>query len=231
MNYPGHPIHLGDAGDAVKAIQAKLGVWQTGTFGPTTEENVKTWQGKHGLADDGVVGPHTWAALFPGSAPEGATPAGGAFITCLRWTLRWEGGYSNNPNDAGGATMRGVTQAVYSGYLARHGQSSRPVRLISEDELQDIYRSDYWNKCGCDALPLPLAAAVFDLAVNGGIGRVSQLMARVPNTGDGRSRGLALCEQRRQWYLRIAAAHASQRGFLAGWLNRTKALKAFVNSL
>ena len=35
----------------------------TGTFGPLTEQAVKTFQASNGLAPDGIVGIHTWRAL------------------------------------------------------------------------------------------------------------------------------------------------------------------------
>ena len=43
-----------------------------GRFGPDTENAVKAFQRQHGLADDGVVGPLTWAALKAAKAPPAA---------------------------------------------------------------------------------------------------------------------------------------------------------------
>jgi hypothetical protein len=65
MKYPGTPVAEGsENAEAVRAIQARLGVQLTGVFGPTTEANVCRFQKGHGLAVDGVVGPRTWEALF-----------------------------------------------------------------------------------------------------------------------------------------------------------------------
>jgi peptidoglycan hydrolase-like protein with peptidoglycan-binding domain len=49
--------------DAVKKLQAALGLPVDGTFGPETEAAVRQLQARHGLAVDGVVGPATWGAL------------------------------------------------------------------------------------------------------------------------------------------------------------------------
>ena len=62
--YPGTPLQLGSAGDAVKALQAKLGVAVTGTFDKATEAAVKTYKTANGLASDGVAGPKVWTKLF-----------------------------------------------------------------------------------------------------------------------------------------------------------------------
>jgi putative chitinase len=61
-------LKIGSTGEEVKKLQEKLGVdagSAAGTFGPKTEAAVKAWQKANGLDDDGVVGPATWAKLFP----------------------------------------------------------------------------------------------------------------------------------------------------------------------
>lgn len=93
------------------------------------------------------------------------------FERCLAVTLAWEGGYANHPDDPGGATMRGVTQGTYDEYMRALGKRRRPVRGITDAELRDIYRKNYWDACGCDALPTGLDLCVFDAAVNTGVGR------------------------------------------------------------
>ncbi|WP_433405288.1 peptidoglycan-binding protein [Streptomyces sp. CA-146814] len=62
----------GGSGDAVKRLQrsltAALGttVGVDGSFGPTTESAVRTYQSSRGLSVDGKVGPATWGALQAG---------------------------------------------------------------------------------------------------------------------------------------------------------------------
>ncbi len=75
------------------------------------------------------------------------------FERCLAITLKWEGGYSNHPDDPGGPTMRGIIQREYDAWRKRHGGRLRPVRQIEEDELQAIYRTEYWDAMGCEDLP------------------------------------------------------------------------------
>ncbi len=56
-------VKRGDRGDAVKQIQAALGIPADGVFGPQTHRAVKRFQRRKGLLVDGVVGPQTRAAL------------------------------------------------------------------------------------------------------------------------------------------------------------------------
>lgn len=73
-------LQLGATGDAVKALQAELtrdgystgGV--DGVFGRQTLAAVNTFQRRHGLSTDGVVGDQTWNALST-ATPRPASPA------------------------------------------------------------------------------------------------------------------------------------------------------------
>ena len=51
-------------GEAVKKMQAKLGLSADGDFGPGTEAALKKWQSANGLTADGVAGPKTLAKLL-----------------------------------------------------------------------------------------------------------------------------------------------------------------------
>lgn len=59
-------VRNGSSGDAVRAVQARLGVAVDGVFGSATEAAVRDFQGDNGLSADGIVGPDTWAALSGG---------------------------------------------------------------------------------------------------------------------------------------------------------------------
>lgn len=90
------------------------------------------------------------------------------YAEALRRVLVHEGGYANHPNDPGGETMKGVTYRVYNAYRQRKGLPPRSVRYISEQEIQEIYRLQYWNQCRADDLPAGIDYVVFDGAVNSG---------------------------------------------------------------
>lgn len=90
------------------------------------------------------------------------------FDRSLEKVLKLEGGFINHPKDPGGATMKGVTQAVYDTYRKSVGAGRQSVRCISDDELRAIYRGRYWNLIKGDSLPAGVGYVVFDGAVNSG---------------------------------------------------------------
>jgi hypothetical protein len=66
-------LSAGSAGSAVTALQAALGIRQTGTFDAATKRAVRSFQRRNGLTVDGIVGPQTAGAL---GLPSGAKSAG-----------------------------------------------------------------------------------------------------------------------------------------------------------
>lgn len=97
----------------------------------------------------------------------------------MRWMLGWEGGFVNHPKDPGGATNKGVTQRVYDNYRSRKSLARQSVKLISKDEVSEIYVLQYWIPARCDDLPTGLDYAVFDFAVNSGVSRAAKELQRL----------------------------------------------------
>lgn len=90
------------------------------------------------------------------------------FECCLKNVLAKEGGWSNNPNDPGGATMKGVTQRVYDSWRRRKGLPLASVRGISDGEVAEIYKTQYWDAVRGDEVPRGIDNCLFDEAVNSG---------------------------------------------------------------
>ncbi|MFV2057955.1 MAG: glycosyl hydrolase 108 family protein, partial [Thiohalomonadales bacterium] len=74
------------------------------------------------------------------------------FKNSLKNVLAHEGGWADHPDDPGGATMKGVTLATFRRYFGEN-KSKQDLRNISEQALQQIYSSGYWDKSSCDLLP------------------------------------------------------------------------------
>jgi len=103
------------------------------------------------------------------------------FILAMQFLTPWEGGYVNHPSDPGGATNRGVTQAVYNGYRKKKGLPIQTVKNITTDEVYDIYLNGYWLAAKCDKIPKPLNIVVFDRAVNMGVRQAVKLLQQSLN--------------------------------------------------
>lgn len=97
----------------------------------------------------------------------------------LAAVLVHEGGYVNHPRDPGGATNKGVTQAVYDDYRHKAGLHTQSVKAISSEEIGNIYRRQYWNAVNGDGLPSGLDYAMFDFGVNSGVNRAARYLQAV----------------------------------------------------
>ena len=98
------------------------------------------------------------------------------FDACFAITLQWEGGYTNDPEDPGGPTNLGIIQTEYNKWRTANKQPLQSVRWITHDEAKQIYRANYWDAMNCDSLPAGFDLAVYDCAVNNGIGRAKQFL-------------------------------------------------------
>lgn len=166
------------------------------------------------------------------------------FNKALTFTLKYEGGYVNHPNDPGGETNRGVTRLVYDSYRRSKGLPMQSVKLITDHEVTDIYKSRYWAEGYCDAMPEPVAIVMFDTAVNTGVKRAAVLLQRALRivddgvigpktlaaikTVDAHELAILFIDERDKFYKALVANKASFAVFLKGWLNRTKALREIV---
>lgn len=109
------------------------------------------------------------------------------FEDSLKETLKHEGGYSNHPEDNGGATQWGIIQRVYNSYRRLKGQTPRDVRKITKAEATEIYRLNYWDQVSGDRLPIGLDFVVFDFAVNSGPNQAIKYLQRAINKTEGRT--------------------------------------------
>lgn len=100
------------------------------------------------------------------------------FDKALASVLVHEGGYVNHPKDPGGATNKGVTQAVYDDWRQDKGLARRSVRDIAPVEVMAIYKLLYWDRVKGDELPAGVDYCVFDFAVNSGVNRAARFLQR-----------------------------------------------------
>ena len=89
-----------------------------------------------------------------------------------------EGGNVDDPQDPGGRTSRGVTQRVYNGFRRGLALPVRDVYRADENEIQAIYKAQYWDRSRCDELPAGVDYVVFDAAVNSGTAQANKWLQR-----------------------------------------------------
>jgi lysozyme family protein len=141
------------------------------------------------------------------------------FPACLAFTLKYEGGKSDDPRDPGGRTNQGVIQRTYDAYRTSKGQSHRDVYQMAPYERDEIYRRDYWGKVTGDSLPAGVDLCVFDFGVNSGPARALRVYA---SAGHGKTVGNsihAICGAR----LSFLRALRTWVTFGRGWATRVSA--------
>lgn len=102
-------------------------------------------------------------------------------------TLGNEGGYDNDPDDAGGETYKGLTRKYESDWDgweiidAAKNEPNFPKNLETNEELQasirTLYKKKYWDAFWGDQIPnQKIANELFDSGVNMGTGRVIKFL-------------------------------------------------------
>lgn len=88
------------------------------------------------------------------------------FEIAVNQVLKNEGGFVNNPQDKGGATNYGITQAV-----AQANGYQGDMRKLPINTAIEIYQKQYWIKSGCAPISIysfNISFLLFDFAVNSG---------------------------------------------------------------
>ncbi|TGU44619.1 secretion activator protein [Mesorhizobium sp. M2D.F.Ca.ET.145.01.1.1] len=141
------------------------------------------------------------------------------FQRSLAVTLQYEGGWSDNPADPGGATMKGVTIGTYR---RRHPNATKAdLRAISDAELSAIYCAEYWNPIGGNSLASGVDLATFDAAVNSGPGRANGWL-KASLGGSGAETVKRICAKR----LGFMEGLKIWKNFGKGWARRVAAIEA-----
>ena len=160
------------------------------------------------------------------------------FGKCLAMVLAHEGGFVNDPDDPGGATNKGVTQAVYDNWRKVQRRNPASVKDISVNEIAGIYKMLYWDRVRGDELPSGLDYAVFDFAVNSGVIRAASFLQAIVGVNTdgviGMQTFLALNQRKVEDV--IVALCGKRQGFLEklkifwkfgkGWTSRITEVKA-----
>jgi len=154
----------------------------------------------------------------------------------IRDIIRREGGFVDDPDDRGGATNHGITQATLSEHLGRPATRA-DVENLSEMTAAMIYEERYIKDPHFDRIENePLRGLVVDCGVNHGPSRAAKWLQQAAkatadgkvgpatlaavNGGDAGALYLAVLSRRIRFYGQIISNNHSQAKFAAGWLNR-----------
>ena len=117
-------------------------------------------------------------------------PNSSGFSNAIKYILDVEGGYSDYNSSTGDPrTNLGIIQSEYDDYRSSKGLQNQSVRNITQDEAEEIYFVNYWGPTGCEQIYkyLPKTAiAIFDFAVNSGLGGASSVVASALDIPKGR---------------------------------------------
>ena len=176
------------------------------------------------------------------------------FDTSLKLLLQSEGGFTMNPFDKGnslpdgrmGCTNKGITQENWEAFVG-HKVSTEDMKALTQEQIAKFYKSKYWIPAKCDELPNGVDYAVFDFAVNAGVGRaIKTLQQAIGITADGLIGAVTLSELARcnaanfidkysekkiEFYQDLTIRNSSQQIFLKGWLNRVAVTRQDAKSL
>ena len=154
----------------------------------------------------------------------------------------WEGGWSNHPNDKGGATMKGVTYTTFCNYRKAKNLKKptlTDLRKITVKEWNAILRWGYWDKIKCDKIKdewvTYLLADCVWMSGTGYIKRVQELLGLEAdgiigpkslakmNGMKGKELFDLLWEQRGKFLRKIGTGKNAV--FLKGWLRRLNSIQ------
>jgi len=115
------------------------------------------------------------------------------FNSAFEKMLGHEGGYSNDPDDLGKETYKGISRANHknwSGWSLIDKYKGNPdfPSILNKDvqlqkEIEEFYRSNFWSPLNADQISnQTIATSIFDFSVNAGIVTSVRLIQSIVGT-------------------------------------------------
>jgi lysozyme family protein len=162
-----------------------------------------------------------------------------------------EGGYVNDPDDAGGATNKGIT---YKEWVTIFGDTQDRFMTMSDEDWGTIFKKEYWDKALADQIKSQrIANAIVDWVFNSGkyypeadvqdilIHSFAQHIGEDGNFGPATIEAINNVDEetlyndiisKRLWFFdQCVASHPTNAKFLQGWKNRITHLQEFNKTL
>lgn len=162
------------------------------------------------------------------------------FTLYLPKVLKWEGGFVDDPDDAGGATNMGVTISTFRQWNHEETEametSVEELKNMSQDEAAAICKKEYWDEWKADEIEnqsvaeelvewvwgsgrwgIIIPQRALQLTADGIVG--PQTLEAV-NNADQESFYNTIRALKIKFLNQIVANHPEDKKFLQGWLNR-----------
>lgn len=133
------------------------------------------------------------------------------FPLAVGFTLKKEGGYSNDPSDPGGETNFGI---------AKRYHPDVDIKNLTTEKAAGIYKAEYWDEMGCDLLPFPKDVVAFEMSVNPGKGVARQAVNA--ETWEG------MLFLRAKYYMEKVIENPVKLKYFFGWMQRIIELRQLV---
>lgn len=141
------------------------------------------------------------------------------FDKIMEFVYKWEvgnrpnGGYTNDPDDAGGETKWGIS---------KRANPDLDIKNLTKEQATERYRQKYW-KMDWDKLDFPLAACCLDASIQHGPVRAQKFLELCGGSY------VQYLQLRLAYYKDIIKAKPSQKKFEKGWNNRMADLRRFID--
>ena len=148
--------------------------------------------------------------------------------------LKWEGGWSDNENDSGGPTMRGVTLKTFKHFFGKD-KTKEDLKKITNEQWMYIFKKGYWDVMKADSIVnQSLAELCVQCVWGSGGGYVKNIQRAIGANADGivgagtlnvLNSAPEMCfrriwDARKVFFLNICENNKKNAIFLNGWLRR-----------
>lgn len=154
---------------------------------------------------------------------------------------KWEGGFSNNPNDKGGATNSGVTLSTFRYYYGKN-KTAADLKKMTDEQWEHIFKDGYWNRWSADSIQsqsianivvdwlwasgvygIKYVQKILGVADDGVVGNITiTAINTYPNQKDLFGK---IWARRKKHFDDIVKKNPKQKVFLNGWYNRLNSFR------
>ena len=149
--------------------------------------------------------------------------------------LSWEGGFVNDPADAGGATNKGVTLATFRSVFGKT-KTVKDLKAMTDDQWLLVFKKYYWDRWKADQINdqsvanilvgwvwgsgkygITLPQQLLKVTADGIVG--PKTIAAV-NAADPKKLFEQIWKRRQKYFNDICVSRPANKKFLKGWLRR-----------